>query len=211
MTAVSLLQILICISKQVSDIIFSFMDNVHCKCYGFNVCRHTVEPYDKIFMCNLGMCNDTGTKLLHSPSLVAIRLTVSGLWWKHKLAGITLLWLVGLNVDWDCLVSHCIIGSRDQWEFPLFFRRHWQSLCTAQTAGMPAVRAVQWDCEIVHAGTSISVNGSAAVIWMFSCHWLKMSSEFRRVSQQLCEMWPLSMSSSKTVVSAFHLQAGTTC
>ena len=36
------------------------------------------------------------------------------------LAGITLLWLVGLNIDWDCLVPHCIMGSRDQWEFPLF-------------------------------------------------------------------------------------------
>ena len=37
-----------------------------------------------------------------------------------QLAGITLLWLVGLNIDWDCLVPHCIMGSRDQWEFPLF-------------------------------------------------------------------------------------------
>ena len=49
-------------------------------------------------------------------------------WWLHdcrwgkrhglQLAGITLLCLVGLNIDWDCPVPHCIIGSRDQWKFP---------------------------------------------------------------------------------------------
>ena len=50
-----------------------------------------------------------------------------------QLAGITLLWLVGLNIDWDCLVPHCIMGSRDQWEFPLFGGPQWQSLCTALT------------------------------------------------------------------------------
>ena len=44
------------------------------------------------------------------------------------------MWLVGLNIDWDCLVPHCIMGSSDQWEFPLFFRPQWQSLCTALTA-----------------------------------------------------------------------------
>ena len=41
-----------------------------------------------------------------------------------------LLWLVVLNIDWDCLVPHCIMGSRDQWEFPPFFRPQWQSLCS---------------------------------------------------------------------------------
>ena len=39
------------------------------------------------------------------------------------------------NMDWDCLMPHCIIGSCDQWEFPPFFRPQWQSLCTALTAG----------------------------------------------------------------------------
>ena len=34
--------------------------------------------------------------------------------------GITLLCLVGLNLDWDCLVPHCIMDSRDQWDFPQF-------------------------------------------------------------------------------------------
>ena len=42
------------------------------------------------------------------------------------MAGITLLWSVGLNIIWDCLFSHCIVGSCDRWEFPaFFFRRHY--------------------------------------------------------------------------------------
>ena len=47
------------------------------------------------------------------------------------------LWLVGLNIDWDCLMPHCIMGSRDQWEMPPFFRPQWQSLrlCTTLTTG----------------------------------------------------------------------------
>ena len=63
--------------------------------------------------------------------------TVSGVWdmASNGLAGIALLWLVGLNIDWDCLVPHCIMGSHDQWEFPPFFRPQWESLCTALTAG----------------------------------------------------------------------------
>ena len=52
----------------------------------------------------------------------------------HQLAGITLLWLVGLEIDWDSLVPHCIMGSRDEWESPMFFRPKWQFLCTALTA-----------------------------------------------------------------------------
>ena len=42
----------------------------------------------------------------------------------------------------------CIVGSHDQWEFPLFFRGCWESPCTALTAGT-AIRAVQEDCERV--------------------------------------------------------------
>ena len=38
-----------------------------------------------------------------------------------QLVGITLLWLVGLNVGWNCLESRCIVGSRDQWYFPSIF------------------------------------------------------------------------------------------
>ena len=51
------------------------------------------------------------------------------------LAGISLLWLVGLKRDWDCPVPYCIMDSCDQWGFQLFFRPQWQSLCTALTAG----------------------------------------------------------------------------
>ena len=29
----------------------------------------------------------------------------------------------------------CILGSHGQWEFPQFFKGHWQSPCTALTAG----------------------------------------------------------------------------
>ena len=32
-------------------------------------------------------------------------------------------------------MPHCIMGSREQWELPPFFRHQWQSLCTALTAG----------------------------------------------------------------------------
>ena len=66
-------------------------------------------------------------------------------WWqkdcqlglKHglQLAKITLLWLIGLKVDWDYPVPHCIMGSRDKWEFQLFFGPQWQSLCIDLTAG----------------------------------------------------------------------------
>ena len=75
-------------------------------------------------------------RLLHSPSLVATGLSVGyETWPPSQLAGIILLWLGGLKIDWDCLVPHCIMGSHDQWEFQLFFRPQWQSLCTALTAG----------------------------------------------------------------------------
>ena len=52
-----------------------------------------------------------------------------------QLAGSTLLWLVSLNTDWDCLVPHCIMGLCDRWKFSPFFRPQWPSLCRAQTAG----------------------------------------------------------------------------
>ena len=75
--------------------------------------------------------------LLHSSSHGGNR-TVSGVYMTHGLqsivAGITRWWLVGLNIYWDCLVSHCIIGSHDQWEFPPFFRPQWESLGTTLTA-----------------------------------------------------------------------------
>ena len=42
--------------------------------------------------------------------------------------------------------SQWIIGWYDRWEFPPIVRGHWQSPCTALTAGnLPAIRAVQGD------------------------------------------------------------------
>ena len=64
-----------------------------------------------------------------------------------QLTGITILWLVGPNIGWACLMPHRIMGSHDWWEFPPFFRSHWQSLCTAP---VPAVQDVQGDCERVY-------------------------------------------------------------
>ena len=66
--------------------------------------------------------------------------------WMHKdcqwgmrhgfqLVSTTLLWLDGLNIDWDCPVPHCIMGSRDQWDFWPFSRPQWPSLFPALTAG----------------------------------------------------------------------------
>ena len=73
-------------------------------------------------------------RLLHSPSPVTIGLSLSyetwpPICWHH------LLWLVGINIDWDCLVSHGIMGSTDWWKLLLFLMPQWQSLCTALTAG----------------------------------------------------------------------------
>ena len=43
-----------------------------------------------------------------------------GIGWHHPFL------LVGLNIYWYCLVPHCVMGSRDQGEFPTFFRPQWQ-------------------------------------------------------------------------------------
>ena len=95
----------------------------------------------------------SGHRLLHSPSLVAVGLASEVMgqvsvpcWHGLKLAGITLLWLVGQKIDWDCPVPHCIMGSNDQWEFQLFFRPLWQSLCTATACGGG------WGCEVSCGG-----------------------------------------------------------
>ena len=81
-------------------------------------------------------------------------------WWLHdsqcskrhglQFTGIILLWLVGLNIDWDCLVPLCIMGSRDQWEFPPFQTPVTVPLRSPNGRQMPAVRAVQGDCERVY-------------------------------------------------------------
>ena len=84
-------------------------------------------------------------RLLHSPSLVAIGLSVGYETW-HPIGWHRAVWLVGLNIDGDFQVPHCIMGSRDQWEFPVFsdqflpfvkpqWKSGWKSLCTALPAG----------------------------------------------------------------------------
>ena len=89
-------------------------------------------------------------RLVPSPSLVAVGLSMEYETWspidcdhpfvigcsKYRL-GLPQLWWIG--------------GSCDQGEFPPFFRGHWQSPCTALTAGkLPAVMAVEGDCETVY-------------------------------------------------------------
>ena len=53
-----------------------------------------------------------------------------GLQW----AGISPLWLAGLNIGWD-YKTQWIVGSQNQYEFPPFFKCHWQSPSTALKAG----------------------------------------------------------------------------
>ena len=60
-----------------------------------------------------------------------------------QLSGITHLWLVGLNIDWDFIVPYCTMGSRDQWKFlPVTVPVH-----SPNGRHLPAVRAVQKDCH----------------------------------------------------------------
>ena len=69
-----------------------------------------------------------------------------------QLAGITLLWLVGLNIDYDCLVpitlwDHVTHRFSDPNDSP--FAQTWR-------LALPVVRAVQGDCERVYAFPVIS-------------------------------------------------------
>ena len=57
-------------------------------------------------------------RLLHSPSLVAIGLSVG--YETRPPIGLQHPFVIGWSKDWDCPVPQCIMGSRDQWEFQLF-------------------------------------------------------------------------------------------
>ena len=80
-------------------------------------------------------------------------------WWqqdchwgmKHgpQSSGINLLWSVGLYIGWDCLVSRCIVGSPDQWEFSPFQPPLTVRLPSPNCKLRPAIRSVQRDCERV--------------------------------------------------------------
>ena len=63
------------------------------------------------------------------------------------------------------VTQSCYNGLHDPWKFLPYSEGHWQSPCTALTAGiLPAVRAVQGDCETVY-------NGNKFVWWAISSDW----------------------------------------
>ena len=91
-------------------------------------------------------------RLLHSPNLMVIGLSVRlsvGAWdMASNLLALPFLWLVGLNIDWDCPMPHCIMASPHQWEFPSFLPQ-WQTAPLHSHNGrkMPVIRAMQGNCE----------------------------------------------------------------
>ena len=76
---------------------------------------------------------------LHSPSLVAVGLSVAF----HWLGSPFHHWFIKYrsNIDCDCISRNAIWAPMTLWEFPLFFWGHWQSPCTTLTAGkcLPSV------------------------------------------------------------------------
>ena len=66
-----------------------------------------------------------------------------------QLADLALLELTGLNMSRRMPQLQRILGSHARWEFPPFFNDCGWSPCAAPTTSMPAVRAMQWDCERV--------------------------------------------------------------
>ena len=69
-------------------------------------------------------------RLLHSPRLVAVGLSAGGM--AHAYGSCD--WLI--YIDWGLPHIQCIMDSHERWEFPLFCKGHWQSPCTALTAGL---------------------------------------------------------------------------
>ena len=99
-----------------------------------------------------------------------------------QLADITLVWLVCLNIDWDCLVPYCIMDSWDQWEFPPFFKPQWQSLCTALPAGkcLP-LGLCKGTVKESNCCLRLSVNISGQSDWF---HWKLDDLEFINIPNQ---------------------------
>ena len=80
-------------------------------------------------------------RLLHSPSLVTLRLSVESeslppIAWCHPFVTGWSKYRLG----WP--QSQCIVGSRDRRGFPLCFRRRWQPPCTSQWQ----TNSCRWDC-----------------------------------------------------------------
>ena len=108
---------------------------------------HTLCLLVRNYILRAPSLSPISARLLHSPNLVVIGLSVGYETWLP----ITLLWMVGLNIHWDYLVPHCITGSCDRCGFPPFYRPQWESFCTA-------LNAVQWDCEIVYISANPLMN-----------------------------------------------------
>ena len=80
------------------------------------------------------------------------------------------------DLDWDCLVPHCIVGSRDRWEFPQFCKGHWHSPWHSPNGRQVSdVMVVQGDCERVWIGL-VQVNGYYWKTSPFSSRWRRQRS-----------------------------------
>ena len=102
--------------------------------------------------------SSVGSSFSHSSKTCKVLYTVLA-WWQYncqwcrthglQLAGITLSWLVGLNIHGDCLVPYCImwpaVGIPTVFQTPVTV-----PLRSPNGRQMPAVRAVQGDCERVY-------------------------------------------------------------
>ena len=89
-------------------------------------------------------------RLLHSPSLVAIGLSVGLRNMTSNWLASNFLWLVGLNIDCDCLIALLHYGLT----LPVGISTVFQTPVTVPLHGrnggqMPAVRTVQGDCKSV--------------------------------------------------------------
>ena len=130
-------------------------------------------------------------RLLHSHRLVVVGLSLGyGTW--HP---------TGLHqpvvIGWSrCRLglyqSQWIVGSCDQWEFPIFFSSQFYSTspCTALTAGnfnSPAVRTVKKDCERVWMAPEVLTHWGLKKKWPPFCSqfWFALSCEKMCVYQDL--------------------------
>ena len=77
-------------------------------------------------------------RLLYSPNLAVLELSL-GMRHGLYLAGITIFWLVGLSIGWDCS-NIMYVGPTWPVQISTILQRplsRWQSPCTALTAGLP--------------------------------------------------------------------------
>ena len=100
----------------------------------------------------MGLIKPASYRLLHSPSLVALGLSVGYETWPPT------GWHHALVIGWskyrlELPQPKWILGSHNWWEFPPFLQRPLTvPLHSLNGRQMPAVRAVQGDCERVYGG-----------------------------------------------------------